>query len=107
MDKPIDPKEAARYAPGSFGCHEALHMALVLSELVAEVTTGNGRIWLPGGRAGAIAVEGATARDAPVWVQSERDGLFEDGVEGLLGLSFLGNFRVVLTPGAVTLAPLN
>jgi hypothetical protein len=36
MDEPIDPKEASRYAPGSFGCHEALHMAHVLSELVAE-----------------------------------------------------------------------
>jgi hypothetical protein len=36
MDEPVGPEEAARFAPGSFGCHEALHMALVLSELVAE-----------------------------------------------------------------------
>lgn len=36
MEDPISEAEAARYAPGSFGCHEALHMALVLSELVAE-----------------------------------------------------------------------
>jgi hypothetical protein len=36
MDEPTSAAEAARFAPGSFGCHEALHMALVLSELVAE-----------------------------------------------------------------------
>lgn len=69
------------------------------------VTTANGKVWLPGGRAGTIAVGGATARDVPLWVQAERDGLF-DGMEGLLGLSFLGNFRMTLGDGTLTLAPL-
>ncbi len=34
MARPIGPEEAAQHAPGSFGCHEALHMSLVLAELV-------------------------------------------------------------------------
>lgn len=32
-DKPADPKN---FAPGSFGCHEAMHMAHVLAEMVDE-----------------------------------------------------------------------
>ncbi len=30
----VEAEVAARFAPGSFGCHEALHMACVLAEMV-------------------------------------------------------------------------
>lgn len=36
MDEAVEGDEAARFAPGTFGCHEALHMAHVLSEVVEE-----------------------------------------------------------------------
>jgi hypothetical protein len=36
MDEMIDAGEAARFAPGTQGCHEALHMAHVLAEMVDE-----------------------------------------------------------------------
>lgn len=36
MTSTIEPNEAARFAPGTFGCHEALHMAHVLAETVDE-----------------------------------------------------------------------
>ena len=36
MDGMIEADDAARFAPGTFGCHEALHMAHVLAETVEE-----------------------------------------------------------------------
>ena len=32
----IDPDEAARFAPDTYGCHEALHIAYVLAEMADE-----------------------------------------------------------------------
>jgi hypothetical protein len=34
MAETISPEEAARFAPGTLGCHEALHMASVLADMV-------------------------------------------------------------------------
>ena len=38
MTDPIDDEwlASSSFAPGSFGCHEALHMASVLAEIVAQ-----------------------------------------------------------------------
>ena len=35
-DQIIEADESAQFAPGTFGCHEALHMAHVLAEMVDE-----------------------------------------------------------------------
>lgn len=36
MSGMIEADDAARFAPGTFGCHEALHMAHMLAEMVEE-----------------------------------------------------------------------
>jgi aspartyl protease family protein len=70
------------------------------------VTTALGKTWLPGGRAERITLAGARLRDVPVFIQIKADGSFGNGVDGLLGLSFLGNFHVRINGGALELQPL-
>ncbi|WP_439597518.1 hypothetical protein [Falsiroseomonas sp.] len=41
MPDTIEPVEAERFAPGTYGCHEALHMAHVLAELVDDRLCGH------------------------------------------------------------------
>jgi len=72
----------------------------------AVVSTANGETWLPGGRAEFIQVGGARLADVPVFIKTAESGSFGDGVDGLLGLSFLGNFRVKIGGGALELRPL-
>ena len=71
----------------------------------AIVTTALGKTWLPGGRADHISLGGAGLSDVPVFIQTSDDGSFGDGVDGLLGLSFLGNFLVRIGAGALELRP--
>jgi aspartyl protease family protein len=73
----------------------------------AIVTTANGNTWLPGGRADNISVGGARLASVPVFIQSSTSGSFGDDVDGLLGLSFLGNFHVQIGSGTLELRPLN
>jgi clan AA aspartic protease (TIGR02281 family) len=71
----------------------------------AVVTTPMGKTWLPGGRADHISLGGARLSDVPVFIQNSASGSFGDGVDGLLGLSFLGNFHVRISGGALELRP--
>jgi len=73
--------------------------------LGAIVTTPMGKTWLPGGRADHISLGAARLRDVLVFIQTSEDGSFGDGVDGLLGLSFLGNFLVRIGAGALELRP--
>jgi clan AA aspartic protease (TIGR02281 family) len=73
----------------------------------AVVGTANGRTWVPGGRAESIQVGGARLADVPIFIQSAAGGSLGDDVDGLLGLSFLGNFRVKLGGGLIELQPLD
>jgi aspartyl protease family protein len=71
----------------------------------AIVTTPMGKTWLPGGRADHISLGAARLRDVPVFIHTSDDGSFGEGVDGLLGLSFLGNFHVQFSGGALELRP--
>jgi hypothetical protein len=71
----------------------------------AIVTTPMGKTWLPGGRAHKISLGGAWLSDVPVFIENLTDRSFGDGVDGLLGLSFLGNFHVRIGGGALELRP--
>src|SRR5208282_526522 len=71
----------------------------------AIVLTPLGKTWLPGGRADHISLGGASLSDVPVFIQNSADRSFGDGVDGLLGLSFLGNFHVRIDRGALELRP--
>jgi clan AA aspartic protease (TIGR02281 family) len=73
--------------------------------LGSTITTANGKTWVAGGRAQSISVAGASLRDAPVFIQTSAGG-FGDGVDGLLGMSFLGNFQVRVSAGMFELRPL-
>jgi clan AA aspartic protease (TIGR02281 family) len=68
----------------------------------ATVMTANGRISVADGRAKSVALGGAHLNDVPVFVQ--KNG-FGDSVDGLLGLSFLGNFQVKIGNGTLELKP--
>jgi clan AA aspartic protease (TIGR02281 family) len=71
----------------------------------AIVTTPMGKTWLPGGRADRISLGEARLSDVPVFIQNSADRSFGDGVDGLLGLSFLGNFHVRIGGGGLELRP--
>lgn len=71
----------------------------------ATVTTANGEVWQMGGRASHMAMGGAEARDVQIFVQQENQTGFGRGVDGLLGLSFLGNFKVTIGEGSLSLTP--
>jgi len=73
--------------------------------LGAIVGTALGVTWLPGGRADRISLGGASLSDVPVFIQNSAERSFGDGVDGLLGLSFLGNFHVRIGGGAIELRP--
>src|SRR5262249_37140476 len=72
----------------------------------AVVSTANGKTWLPGGRAEFIEVGGARLANVPIFIQTTTGGSFGDNVDGLLGLSFLGNFHMKIGGGSFELRPL-
>ncbi len=73
----------------------------------ARIITANGKVLVFGGRADFLSVGGARLNSVPVFIQADSStGAFGPGIDGLLGLSFLGNFRVHLGPGIVDLVPL-
>jgi clan AA aspartic protease (TIGR02281 family) len=66
----------------------------------ANVMTANGPIWVATGRASYISLGGARLGNVPVFVQ--KSSLGKD-IDGLLGLSFLGNFQVRISNGILEL----
>ncbi len=72
----------------------------------AAVTTVNGKAWVSAGRAEFIAVGNARLNDVPVYIQQSTGGSLGEGVDGLLGLSFLGNFHARIGGGSIELRPL-
>jgi aspartyl protease family protein len=69
----------------------------------AVVVTANGSTWEAGGRAEIIAVGGASLKHVPVLIHGADKDSFGDGIDGLLGLSFLGNFQVRIDNGTLEL----
>lgn len=70
------------------------------------VVTANGRIWVNGGRAETMSLGDASLKNVPLHVQDAASAPLGEDVDGLLGLSFLGNFQVRLNNGLLELRPL-
>jgi clan AA aspartic protease (TIGR02281 family) len=74
---------------------------------VQTVTTANGETLVFGGRADFISVGGARLTSVPVFIQDSANGVFSNGIDGLLGLSYLGNFHFSINSGLLQLRPLD
>lgn len=68
--------------------------------------TANGRTWVDGGLAETMTLGGASLKKVPLHVHGTAGDSLGEGVDGLLGLSFLGNFKVSLNNGVLELSPL-
>ena len=66
----------------------------------ASVMTANGPVWVAAGRANSMSLGGARLNNVPIFVQKASYG---PGIDGLLGLSFLGNFQVRINNGTLEL----
>jgi aspartyl protease family protein len=69
----------------------------------AVVVTVNGTTWEAGGRAATLAVDGASLKNVPMLIHGDDKDSFGDGIDGLLGLSLLGNFQVRINKGTLEL----
>jgi hypothetical protein len=70
------------------------------------VNTANGEAGVFGGRADFISLGGARLNSVPIFIQDSTNSLFSKDVDGLLGMSFLGNFHYISEPGFLQLSPL-
>jgi len=75
-------------------------------KLGSVVTTANGRTWVNGGLAETMTLGGASLKRVPLHVHSAQGASLGEDVDGLLGLSFLGNFKMSLNNGVLELSPL-
>jgi clan AA aspartic protease (TIGR02281 family) len=64
---------------------------------VVKLSTANGMTDGTRGRAAAMQLKTVKAADVPVIVQKNQKGNYGDGIDGLLGMSFLSRFNVTLT----------
>jgi aspartyl protease family protein len=70
-----------------------------------RLNTANGLADGKRGRAKIIQLRSLQAKDVPIVVQTESRGMYGDGVDGLLGMSFLSRFHVTIGPSSVKLSP--
>jgi clan AA aspartic protease (TIGR02281 family) len=70
------------------------------------VETANGKTLAFGGRAASVSVGDARLNNVPVFIEPSADSSLGNDSDGLLGLSFLGNFRTHLDGGWLVLEPI-
>jgi clan AA aspartic protease (TIGR02281 family) len=70
-----------------------------------RLNTANGLAEGKRGRARLIQLRSLQAKDVPIVVQTESRGMYGDGVDGLLGMSFLSRFHVTIGSNSVKLSP--
>jgi clan AA aspartic protease (TIGR02281 family) len=63
---------------------------------IVRLNTANGTSTAKRGRAATIQLRSLQAKDIPVVVQDDTKGLFGEGVDGLLGMSFLSRFKLTV-----------
>ena len=86
----------------------AAHAGIEPSKEDGSMTqTANGAVWVMGGRAKTISLGDAQAANIPVFIQTSDQKDFGPGIDGLLGLSFLGNFKFTVNDGVLELEPLS
>jgi clan AA aspartic protease (TIGR02281 family) len=76
------------------------------SDLV-EVKVVGGLLKLATGYAQTVQVGGATAADVPVLIATGSKDAFGQGIDGLLGMSFLSRYTAALSPGLLELKSRN
>ncbi|HEY4406930.1 MAG TPA: retroviral-like aspartic protease family protein [Xanthobacteraceae bacterium] len=69
-----------------------------------QLHTANGMGDGKQGRAATIQLRSLAAKDVPVVVQSDAKAAYGDGVDGLLGMSFLSHFKVSIDTQAVRIS---
>jgi clan AA aspartic protease (TIGR02281 family) len=74
------------------------------SESIVRMHTANGFADGKLGRAAAIQLRSLRARDVPVVVQADGQGTYGEGVDGLLGMSFLSRFKLTIDAQTVRLS---
>jgi clan AA aspartic protease (TIGR02281 family) len=70
------------------------------------VGTANGETLAFGGRANSISIGDARLRGAPVFIEAKERSVLPEGIDGLLGRSFLRNFNWDMRGGSLDLEPL-
>jgi clan AA aspartic protease (TIGR02281 family) len=70
-----------------------------------QLHTANGVAEGKRGRAKTIEVRSLKAIDVPIVIQTDKRGLYGEGVDGLLGMSFLSRFNVTIDTNSVKLSP--
>src|SRR5262249_55635194 len=70
-----------------------------------RLNTANGLAEGKRGRAKIIQLRSLQAKDVPIVVQTESRGMYGDGVDGLLGMSFLSRFQVMIGSTPVNWPP--
>jgi aspartyl protease family protein len=71
---------------------------------LVHLSTANGVGEGKRGRAATIALRSLSAKDVQVIVQADAKGLYGDGIDGLLGMSFLSRFKLTMDPQAVRIS---
>jgi aspartyl protease family protein len=56
------------------------------------------------GRSATIQLRSLQAKDVPIVVQSDSQGTYGEGVDGLLGMSFLSHFNVSIDTQVVKIS---
>jgi aspartyl protease family protein len=69
-----------------------------------QLHTANGIAEGKLGRAATIQLRSLQSKDVPVVVEEDAKATFGNGVDGLLGMSFLSRFKVTIDPQAVRIA---
>jgi clan AA aspartic protease (TIGR02281 family) len=74
-------------------------------ESKVRMHTANGTTEAKRGRAALIQLRSLQAKDVPVVVRDDGKDVFADGIDGLLGMSFLSRFKVTMDARGVKIAP--
>jgi clan AA aspartic protease (TIGR02281 family) len=63
---------------------------------IVRLNTANGTSTAKRGRAATVQLRSLQAKDVPIVIQDDAKGTFGEGVDGLLGMSFLSRFKLTV-----------
>ena len=74
------------------------------ADSAVQLHTANGMTTAKRRRAQTIQLRSLQAKDVPVVVQDDAKGIFGEGVDGLLGMSFLSRFKLTVDARSVSIS---
>jgi clan AA aspartic protease (TIGR02281 family) len=77
---------------------------LIDQDSTVRLHTANGLADGKRGRAATVQLRSLQAKDVPIVVQDDGKGMYGEGVDGLLGMSFLSRFKVTIDKQAVRIS---